>query len=434
MFFIVGCGRSGTTAVAKLLDLDSKLDIQIEPLPYMAPENRAVSQGRQVDLSLAVDAFFSGIPCRIARKNDPLYGEKHVTLGPFLNAINAACDAKFVFLHRDGRDVVRSWMDWHTLGFGSIYREAPIDPKLSDVARRTALNLPLDNDLNEISRHRDCTNAIDVFDWLNHDRFDMVTSMWSEVNRVHREQLASLPNDRVLTINMSHFGLKQAQELFSFLDRPCPSEKTMDPIIAGNINSTAERGFGDAVFPSWPDWDQIHRKRFTKLAGKEMTALGHWSAPENRWLPPGMAKFWKEKEDVADWYAWMYDHRKSMHNAFFDFVESVRDRGDVIGSVIDLGCGVGHGYSERFADIDYIGYDLSTNAIAEGARQASDAGRDHHRFIERDYLREGLLDGADQADIVFSSGTIDNVYDVERCVELMVKCARKFVYLTAYRG
>ena len=54
-----------------------------------------------------------------------------------------------------------------------------------------------------------------------------------------------------------------------------------------------------------------------------------------------------------------------------------------------------------------------------------------HRFICTDFLKNQINW---KSDIVISSGTIDNTYDIPLFLKRMVNSANKYIYLTAYRG
>ena len=58
MNFIVGCGRSGTTATVKDLSLNSDLNIQNETFPYLSRETFMVNNNIQLDKKLAVKFLF----------------------------------------------------------------------------------------------------------------------------------------------------------------------------------------------------------------------------------------------------------------------------------------------------------------------------------------------------------------------------------------
>ena len=44
--------------------------------------------------------------------------EKNVTFGPFIDRLATLSDVRFLFVYRDGRDVVTSLINWHDHLFG----------------------------------------------------------------------------------------------------------------------------------------------------------------------------------------------------------------------------------------------------------------------------------------------------------------------------
>ena len=129
-FFILACARSGSTSLARILDDASNGTCAIEPVPNLNVETRLAHDGRpahplaapSADRAEVVRALV--VP-RVQRglAEHEVYGEKNVTYGPFIPELHAQTGARFVCMKRDGRDVVRSMLDWHDALFGNVYRE-----------------------------------------------------------------------------------------------------------------------------------------------------------------------------------------------------------------------------------------------------------------------------------------------------------------------
>ncbi len=80
-YFVIGCGRSGTTAVCSILDTAKNGICNNEPFPNLARESRKMMEGRLTDPSELVE---STIVARV-RKNEKegmIYGEKNITFAP----------------------------------------------------------------------------------------------------------------------------------------------------------------------------------------------------------------------------------------------------------------------------------------------------------------------------------------------------------------
>jgi hypothetical protein len=123
-YFIVGCGRSGTTSLARILDRASNGVCHNEPAPVMGVESRLLHEDRLAD-PFAV--LTRAVAPRVADALDRglCYGEKNLTLPPFIPYLHALFHCRFVYVRRDGRDVVRSWLDWHDHIYGNIYAPIP---------------------------------------------------------------------------------------------------------------------------------------------------------------------------------------------------------------------------------------------------------------------------------------------------------------------
>ena len=435
MFFIVGCGRSGTTAITNLLRLSPSLRVVSEKLPYLSCENNLISNGISFDYSKKVEEFLNGNITRKKSLHDPCYGEKQVSLGPFISEIHKKIGAKFVYVYRDGREVVQSFMTWHNVRFGSIYRESGVELGLLSKARKSAYQLLMDDDHNELSRPRDLGEITKVESWLNLSRFEMLSFMWAEVNRTHLSELKKVPPVNIFRLNINTFDHNKAVELFSFLNQKPPSEKKIKALIGKRVNSIENRKFGKSSdkYASWPFWNQDEREKFSDRTGKVMKSLGYWNDFSQNWKPGNYASFWEEKSDLFDWYKWMYESREKVHEQFFYFLGKLKKSGTSIQSITDFGCGIGYGYTNRLRNIDYTGLDLSINAInlANKVNTLYSDAEGKHQFICTDFLKNQITC---KSDIVISSGTIDNTYDIPLFLRRMVSAANKYIYLTAYRG
>ena len=107
VFFVVSCARSGSTSLARILDQADNGVCAVEPTPNLNRETRDAMDGRLSDLQAAVTQMV--VPrVQEGLRQHGVYGEKSITYGPFVPSLYEALGCKFVFLKRDGRDVVRS--------------------------------------------------------------------------------------------------------------------------------------------------------------------------------------------------------------------------------------------------------------------------------------------------------------------------------------
>ena len=159
-----------------------------------------------------------------------------------------------------------------------------------------------------------------------------------------------------------------------------------------------------------------------------MRRLGYFDGPESsHWRPSNFGSWWMASERSTDWYQWMFDMRRKMHLDMVAWVECLAETSAVT-SVADVGCGRAIGYPELLPDKRYIGVDLSQNNIDWCTKQLQGPNLEFHCI---DIMEQDL---PEKADLVFSSGTIDNVYDMDAYLEALVRNSNKWIYLTCYRG
>ena len=354
------------------------------------------------------------------------YGEKHVHYGPFLDLIHEAHPCRVVHLHRDGRDVVRSMMDWHTGKFGDIYREAASSEPLSNEATTAAQQLPVHLDESDVARPRPRPESELHAIWHTLPRHEMAAWYWSECNRILLDQLDRLPASASRRIDLAD-GLDAVEGIFDFLGLERLPRGDLESTLGSRINSLDDRGSSSPrPFPRWQDWDSRGRDRFEWLAGRTMTRLGYWKDERTRWRPRDFGSTWTDRTDLPEWYEWMYGSRRPQHERLISFIEARED----LRTIVDVGCGVGVGYHDAFADRTYVGVDLSRTNI-EWCR--THRTNERHRYLCVDHATSDP-DPDDRGDIAFSQGTIDNAWDVDAFLAGMVRWSRRLVHVTCYRG
>jgi len=426
-FFLLSSARSGSTSLAEILDSASNGACAVEPTPNLNREMRDMLEGRLPDPERVVRET---VVRRVNQQNREglVYGEKNVTYGPFVPWLDQLLDARFVFLKRDGRDVVRSLINWHEQKFGNVYRECPQPGQLSREATQCAASLPVYKDSCDYSRPRPPKDNPLYSQWENLTRLEMCAYYWSRINRLYRENLSKISVADWIELDYTAPGVEDIFRVAEFLGIQGLSGETVGALLENRINSLNDRGSPEGVFPDWKYWDSGRRRRFDTLASGTMRELGYYGPGGGEWRPRGFGKFWKGHGGDLDWFTWMYNSRRVLHENLIAWV-SGRDRcGDSIETIADFGCGLGVGYSDAFSSKQYRGIDLNDENI-----QWCRENRPHrqHEYHCQDFVSTPLTE---PADLVFSSGTIDNVYDVDACLASMVSSARKWIHLTCYRG
>lgn len=426
-FFVLSCARSGSTSLAKILGSAPNCTCLVEPMPNLNREARDIMDGRRSD---AADIIREQVAPRVAANSaaGKVYGEKNVTYGPFIPELHAQLGARFVFLVRDGRDVVTSLINWHEQKFGNVYRECRETGAVSQEAIRSASALPVHLDSSDCSRPRPGPEEPVYHRWESLTRLEMCAWYWQRINRLYRDNLSRLSPDCWRRIDYTAPSAQDILRLAEFLGVVGLREEDVARQLAGKINSLKDRFGKSGTFPQWVNWSSAQRRQFDGIAGDAMKELGCWANWGIRYRPPGYGDWWRNHKGGIEWYSWMYNSRRMVHEQFVGWVRG-RDRaGDRLEAIMDAGCGMGVGYAEQLADRRYTGVDLGP-ANVEWCR--THRSNPLHDYVCADLLEQPL---ERQFDVVFSSGTADNSYDLEAFLGALVAHSRKWIYVTLYRG
>ena len=428
IYFLVSCARSGSTSLTTILNEATNGCCLSEPIPNLSVECRRHHEGLLKNPGRIIDENLLPRVRNHLTKNR-VYGEKNVTLGFFIPEIYSAMNSKFVLLLRDGRDVVRSLVDWHNQKFGTIYRECRDPGTLNSEALISAGRLPVHMDSSDYARPRPLPGTDLHAEWEHLSRQEMCAYYWSTVNEVMLNHLEALPASSWVSLDYTSSNAESVLRVARFCGLQGLSEERVGELLGKKINSLKDRGVENKnPCPDWRHWDSGERRRFTRIAGPTMKRLGYFKCSRTDWKPAGYGKFWQQQGGGYDWYLWMHNYRKLIHEDFFRWVAERDGASDSIESIADLGCGMGIGYCEQFTAKRYIGVDLAEKNVEWCRANRANQNHAYHAF---DFLETPLVP---QADVVTASGTIDNCYDVEVFLDSMLASARKWIYLTCYRG
>jgi len=365
---------------------------------------------------------------RINNNKQQIYGEKNVTLSPFISKLYDIFDCKFIFVTRDGRDVVSSLMNWHTQKYGNIYRDCKHPDTLSPEAIKNLKKNPLKNDTCDYSRPRPQKDEDIYSEWENLKRYEMSSYYWSKINETCMAELDKIPKNAWKRINYSTVKPKDIEDLFSFLGLEGYNNNLVSKLLNKKINSLKDRNQPKGKFPYMVDWNSEIRTKFEKIAYNTMVKLNYYNDCAIRWRPPNYGKYTITKRNFVTWYQWMYKSRLKMHTDFFNWVNDLEKNGENIETLADFGCGIGEGYCDHFKDKCYYGIDMSNTSINWAKNNRTN---DKHKYICEDFTKVQL---PHKADIVFSSGTLDNCYDVNTVIKNMVENTNKYIYITFFEG
>jgi SAM-dependent methyltransferase len=425
-FFIISSARSGSTSLATILDMATNADCVSEPMPNLNHESREMLEGRIKDPTEIVQSTIVNRVNQNYRKGR-IYGEKNVSYAPFIPQIYEQLKCKFVFLKRDGRDVVRSMIDWHDNMFGDIYRECKDPGNLSSDALNAASELLVHKDTSDYSRPRPLPGTKLFTKWEDLSRFEMCAYYWSFINELYLDQLNTIPNTSWIELDYTNPRQEDITKVASFLGLKGLSKTQISNKLNKKINSLKDRKNMENKYPNWKKWDSGLREKYDIIATDTMKKLGYYNKVKNKWKPSNYGYYWNKETSNLEWYMWMYNSRLKMHKDLIQWVYNKEKNGERIDSIADIGCGLGVGYSEEFTNKTYVGVDISPKNIEWCKHNRKNPT--HSYVTDLSYLKNQL-----KFDLVFSSGTIDNSHDITHFLKNMVKNTNKWIYITCYRG
>lgn len=241
-FFIVSTGRSGTTTLARLLSQAPNCTCLHEPKPRFVREAPLYHYGK-------LDGSHIAMQLRETRPvvQSELYGESSHKLSLLIPVLHDIFpDARFVWLIRDGRDVVSS-----SVARGLYY---PVEKKMAEHPNRpdhmfdwTRFRLS-GSEAGEISSDR----------WNQMSRFEKNCWRWSYINRTIAESIShfDLPHRTIYLENL----LPEIRSIALWLG-------VAEPLTGFKVerhNATAgERR-------SWRDWTTEERNTFERWCAELM--------------------------------------------------------------------------------------------------------------------------------------------------------------------
>lgn len=377
-------------------------------------------EGRLEDPHKAIEPIIE----RVRNKTSEIYGEKNVTYAPFITHLYESLKCKFIFLKRDGRDVVRSLIDWHNQLWGNIYRESKDLGDINPRALKTISKIPIHKDTSDYARPRPTKNDPHYDNWLDLSRFEMCSYYWTYINDLAKNELAKIPKKQWIELDYTNPSIDEIQKVIDFLELKGISQNKIKSILERKINSLKDRIGTKNSFPNWRNWDSKRREQFDNLASQAMYRFGYYRNDGANWKPPDYGKIWEKHENPHEWYAWMYDDRIKLHQDLISWIKTKN-----IDTIGDFGCGHAIGYLDELAKHHYTGIDLSPQNIEYCMAKNRNP---QHSYLLRDFIIDPLPESS--FDLSFSMGTLDNTYDIPLFIQRMLESSKKWIYLTCFRG
>jgi len=264
IFFIIGAGRSGTTAMVEILNTATNSVVHTEQSPKLCIAARMRYEGI---LPHPKEFIYKSKNEKIeeALKAGKIYGDKNPNYLYFIQEMSEVWDCKFLFVIRDGRDVVRSCIDFHDIR-GSGYARYEDD-------EASFLTQPEDN-LWDFARIRPYRFSGIYKNWKEMDRFEKFSWSWSEYNRVLLDKSKQLDGNRYKTIDIGSLKAREIESIFDFLGLKGFELEKVSHILNSKINTTDVEPA--KKFPHYKEWDKKLLPKFNKYAGKMMKKLGYY--------------------------------------------------------------------------------------------------------------------------------------------------------------
>jgi len=265
MFFVLSSGRSGSQSCAEAFNDYSNCCCKHHPQPELVLEAAEYYLGRRDEEEIA------GIlrETRPMTSDQVVYGEVNLQLSliaPVLN--NVFPDCRFIWLLRDGRDVV-----------ASMFHRGWYDPEIDPVRR------PL---WHQARLRGDETGDFTTADWEELSRFGRCCWLWRKYNDIIEAFLATIDRTRWKQVRLDR--LKAAlPELSQFLGLKG----------AGRVKklNTAKQ---PVVY--WHDWNAADRQLFNDLCGGAMDQwFPEWRSARGEWQE--IAYCSPDRSSIREWFS-----------------------------------------------------------------------------------------------------------------------------------
>ena len=264
VFFVASTGRSGSMTIAKALSQHPEIQCLHEPRPQMIRLSAELGHGlrsrEQVARELRDLYCVSGVvpKQKAAGESD----QKCWNLIPLLGEMLP--QARFIWLIRDGRDVVASKFDCAWFDPGERERGSPV---ASDLTRRW-MYYREDGAL---------AGALSAERWDQMSKFEKICWDWLYMNEGIEQRLAQVSADRWLQVRLEELHVRMP-EILRFL-----AVTATAPIQVERHNATAP-----SQRLGWSAWGEAERRIFEKWCGAGMDRwYPGWRKEHGDWRLPG---------------------------------------------------------------------------------------------------------------------------------------------------
>ena len=263
---MVGAFRCGTTALAKILDSATNATVFVEQAPKLSKESRELYDDKLENPRACIAQARSGAISSLLDQGLH-YGDKNANYLPFIPYLAEVWPCKFVFVVRDGRDVVRSLIDWQYVTDSRLYERNEDGEEYA--------HKPIEEDYWDYSLLRPRPENPMSKHWRSLDKFGKFSWYWSEYNHVLMSHMRALSANRYSLVDMTRVSIGDIESLFAFLQLEGFDANNIEGMMTGRINQASDRGNVDDTFPPWSEWSNSQTEVFDQFGAPVMKDLGY---------------------------------------------------------------------------------------------------------------------------------------------------------------
>jgi hypothetical protein len=256
--FVVSTGRSGSQMIAQVLGQHPMICALHEPRPLLNTLAYAKWRGLKDDNKIRANLQTSRADLiQQVKTNHFLYVESSHFLSHLIPELYELFGGKFVHLHRNGVDFVKSGLrrTW--------YRRPSAQEAVKTLIRRRLIL-----ELGDTYRDHRLTPPLRY-----RSRIAKITWLWVEINTVILEAMEGLPSDRKLSLSLESVSEETIGSLLEFVEAPIDHREMAG--IMGVVNSRPNRTTRTAAAPYSEEWSRDDYDTFFDIASTMMRKLNY---------------------------------------------------------------------------------------------------------------------------------------------------------------
>ena len=268
--FLIGAPRSATTCISKIFEMHPDCLAYTEVAPKLRIVSRRYYQQKIKNGSAIIKKARQQLFDEAIKKRK-IFVDKNPCYLPFTTDLVEDFNAKIIFLVRDGRDVVRSMMDFAINNPFVFNLDEDKNLKTRIDGRKLSHNAKWD-----YSRIRPL-NGDEIFsEWPYMNLFQRCSWHWTKFNETILNLSQNLPENSFSLIRTDQIDSYEINKLFNTLELSKIDVNTLDTIINSRINSTEKKFKRQKLVKNWQDWSSNEKTMFDFYASKTMKKLEYY--------------------------------------------------------------------------------------------------------------------------------------------------------------